>query len=227
VFLYRLVRVLGTTWKISAFPSQHRGEETSIQGDQLQQPPAGLVGAELAARHLSSSTSTADATQVFSSSKGTLTTAGVATSTYARPFLMGACATASRIRRLARLRSTAPPTFLPAVTATRGLPGSPGASKRTMPPTRRLDPVRRTFRISRLRSEANGRPLRGEPVTALAAPSLENGAPRAGAHAGTKSVLALAASNIRLIRALHKRSQERGRYAAAARLRTVWLLVKG
>jgi hypothetical protein len=40
-------------------------------------------------------------------------------------------------------------------------------------------------------------------------------------------VLALATSNIRLIRALHKRSQERGRYAAAARLRTVRVKVKG
>ena len=106
---------------------------------------------------------------------------------------------------MARLRRTALPTRRAATIPTCGGPVVAGARSTVIPPERLATPVRKTAvnRAAGL-NETNGLPLSGSELPpALEAAALDHGAPGAGPHTDTESVLPFAASRVGLVRTLH------------------------
>ena len=142
-----------------------------------------------------------------------MTTPGEAITTYAVSGFKSTLLRASRRRRFALLRDTAPPTRREATIPTWGAPLSPQARITRMSPCRADRPVRKTAENrAGDRSETNGRPvLCRETMATLETPSLDQGAARTGPHPGAKSMLALAAPHVWLIGALHSEVSPLGR----------------
>jgi hypothetical protein len=108
------------------------------------------------------------------------------------------CRQASRSRRLARLRATAPPTRLPATHAARDEP-VPGARYSITRLDRWGVPLRRTRRMSR-----PARNLGGEPGAALGPSPGQDPATRPGAHPHPEPVGSLATAVVGLEGPLHR-----------------------
>lgn len=204
---------------VSAIPSQERRYEYLISADELQEPPREVIGAGGPRRAQTSSSTSgrsgriACLTHPTISSKAASATSGDATTTYAVPSASSTRARASRKRRFARLRTTAPPTLRPATTPTRGGPPPPLAETTSTPPLRRREPVRYTRENSACRrSDAYGRPLRREAAASFATSALQDGPSGTRPHAGSEPVPALAAPHLWLISTLHEgRTGGRGR----------------
>jgi hypothetical protein len=142
-----------------------------------------------------------------------VTTPEEAITTYAVSDFNSTRISASRRRRFALFRATAPPTRRDATIPTWGRPLSPSTPITLIVPARADRPVRKTVEKCAVdRSETNGRPvLRGETMAALETPSLDDGATGTGPHTRAESVLALATSHVGLIGTLHGEVSPLGR----------------
>jgi hypothetical protein len=173
-------------------------------------------------------------TALLTASSLTLTIPARAIHTRSHPDLIveSLCRTASFMRRLARLRSTAPPTFLPATNPQRTLPSLLGAAFSTTNPDAQVRPTRRTrsncpllrkvsthiitnyqlrilalpcnssFVISNL-ANALWLVADSEPPPPLGPACVYNATPTLGTHAGQESMLPLARNTLRLISTLN------------------------
>jgi hypothetical protein len=199
-----LERVPGAAGVIAAITSQERGDPPLVGPDE---GDARSLGERLRAvwlGHEEVSTSAACAIHSTSSSNATSVTSGEAMKMYALDGSRRSRAAASRIRRLARLRCTALPTFFPATTPTSGLAVAPAPVMATMPWWRRRRPVRYSSeKRDPGRRATYPRPSGGELVASLGTATLDDGATRTVAHAAAETVLALTAAVVGLIRTLH------------------------
>ena len=115
------------------------------------------------------------------------------------PWGTGRLLTASRSRRFARFRSTAPPTARLATNATRVDRPGRGSVMTVMPSRRRRTPPSKTA----ARSERLRRRSGADVLPTLVATTLDHTAASARAHSGPESVLTSAPPIVRLIRAFH------------------------
>src|SRR3712207_99340 len=116
--------------------------------------------------------------------------------TRSRPCAGDASAIAARRRRFARLRTTAPPTRLPATTARRAGPASSRCRTWTTAAAPPADAFARTTARMSAEEVSFDTPVvlssRGQALAALVAAGLDDGPAGLGAHARGEAVLALA-----------------------------------